>query len=385
VAKIELSTHESIRGIPESEWQSVTSPETPPFVSWAFLDILERTGCVRPDKGWAPCHIALRRDGVLVAVAPAYVKGNSEGEFVFDHGWANFAEGRLGIAYYPKLVLAAPFTPATGPRLLVKPGEDETELLRILAGSTKQLVKLLGVSGGHVLFPHEDQATALVESGWAHRAGLQFHWRNQGYVTFDDFLGRFNSKRRNQIKREVRAPHEQGLELTILDGKDFGPDLIDTLYDFYVATVNKYYWGRQYLNRAFFEEICATLPRAVHVVLARDKSSKRAIAGAFNLLGPTALYGRYWGASEERPFLHFNVCYYRGIADCIERKLALFEPGAGGEHKVPRGFEPTITHSVHHLEDPRLDRAVRDFLSRERSAIEAHVHEYARDPVVRKG
>jgi predicted N-acyltransferase len=380
---VELSTHESIRSIPEDEWASLTSDDTPPFLTWTFLDVMERTGCVDPRKGWAPRHITLRRDGRLVAAAPAYVKGNSEGEFVFDQGWANFAEGRLGIAYYPKLVLAVPFTPATGPRLLVRGGEHVEELVGILAAGLERLSGPGSVSGAHVLFPSEDQTSALVAHGLAHRMGIQYHWRNDGYGSFDDFLGRFNSKRRHQIRREVRAPAEQGLDLESRTGRDLGPELIDRVYDFYVSTVNKYYWGRQYLNRAFFEELCARLPDGVLAVLARDTGSKRVVAGAFNLLGKKALYGRYWGADEERPFLHFNVCYYRGVAECIERGLDVFEPGAGGEHKLARGFEPTATHSVHYLADPRLDRAVRDFLDRERAAVRQHIDAYQREPVIR--
>jgi uncharacterized protein len=381
---IALSTHESIRDIGEGAWSSLVRPETPPFLTFPFLDALERTGCVGVDRGWVPCHLSFEKAGELVAVAPAYVKGNSEGEFVFDQGWASFAEGRLGIPYYPKLVVASPFTPATGPRLLVKPGHDEAELLSAMGAGLVRLTERLPVSSAHVLFPVESQVASLVGAGLAHRLGLQFHFRNDGYVTFEDFLSRFNSKRRNQIRREMRAPEEQGLVLETLSGRDLGPELIDVVFELYLSTVNKYFWGRQYLNRAFFEEICARLPDSVMVVLARDRSSRKRIAGAFNLLGRDALYGRYWGATEERPFLHFNVCYYHGVAECIRRGLSLFEPGAGGEHKLPRGFEPTITHSVHHLADPRLDRAVRDFLGREREAVQQHLTEYEKDPVVKR-
>jgi len=370
--------------IGESDWSALVSGATPPFLKWSFLDALEKTGCVAPDRGWLPCHVALRRGGALVAVAPAYLKGNSEGEFVFDHGWASFAEGRLRIRYYPKLVVAVPFTPATGPRLLVRPGEDERELVGALAAGLAELTRRLQVSSAHVLFPSESQARLLEGAGMAHRVGLQFHWQNLGYGTFDDYLSRFNSKRRNQIKRETRGPTEQGVELEVLSGRELVPELIDKMFEFYLSTVNKYYWGRQYLNRAFFEELCARQPDDVMVVLARDRSSRRPIAGAFNLVGGGVLYGRYWGATEERPFLHFNVCYYRGIAECIERKLSLFEPGAGGEHKLVRGFEPTLTHSVHHLVDRRLDAAVRDFVERERLGVEEHVHDYRREPIIRR-
>jgi predicted N-acyltransferase len=384
LSTIELSTHESVREIGESEWATLVSEATPPFLKWSFLDALEQTGCVASDRGWLPCHLALRRNGVLVGVAPAYLKGNSEGEFVFDHGWASFAEGRLRIPYYPKLIVAVPFTPATGPRLLVRAGEDEHELVAVLAKALAQLSKRLSVSSAHVLFPCERQAQAFEGAGMAHRFGLQFHWQNLGYETLDDYLARFNSKRRHQIKREMRGPAEQGVDIDVLSGRDLGPELIDKVFEFYLSTVNKYYWGRQYLNRAFFEELCARQPDDVMVVLARERSSRRAIAGAFNLVGGGALYGRYWGATEERPFLHFNVCYYRGIVECITRKLSLFEPGAGGEHKLVRGFEPTVTHSVHHLVDRRLDAAVRDFVHRERERVVEHVSDYEKEPVVRR-
>jgi hypothetical protein len=384
LSTIELSTHESVREIGEVEWNALMREDTPPFLKWTFLDTLERTGCVTPDRGWLPCHLALRQGGVLVGIAPAYLKGNSEGEFVFDHGWASFAEGRLRIPYYPKLIIAVPFTPATGPRLLVRPGSDMNELVRALSGGLVKLSKRLSVSSAHVLFPSEDQALAFAGAGFAHRVGLQFHWQNLGYATFDDFLSRFTSKRRNQIRRETRAPAEQGLELVAMNGKELGPELIDAMYGFYLSTVNKYHWGRQYLNRAFFEELCARQPEDVLAVVARDKASGKAIAGAFNLVGGGALYGRYWGATEDRPFLHFNVCYYRGIAECIERKLSLFEPGAGGEHKLARGFEPTLTHSAHHLVDRRLDAAVRDFVERERQQVSKHVCAYKEDPVIRR-
>lgn len=380
---IELSTHESMRTIGERDYSALLRDDTPPFLSFAFLDALETTGCVGENRGWLPCHLALRKDGQLVAVAPAYLKENSEGEFVFDWGWAEFAESRLRIPYYPKLIVAVPFTPATGPRLVIREGTDEAELLSALGSLLPRVVAKLGVSSAHVLFPNEMQAASLVGSGLLHRCGLQFHWTNACYETFDDFLGRFSSKRRNQIKRETRGPAEQGLELESLDGGELGPDLVDAMFDFYLSTVDRHFYGRRYLNREFFHEICARMPRAVHVVLAREGGNRRPIAGAFNLVGKKALYGRYWGAYEERPFLHFNVCYYQGIRDCISRGLALFEPGAGGEHKLARGFEPTRTHSVHHLVDRRLNVAVEDFVRRERTAIEQHLTAYRRDPVLK--
>ncbi len=378
---LELRTHESIGEIAESDWTAVAGPGAPPFVAWRFLDVLEKTGCVRPARGWLPCHLSLRDGETLVAVAPAYIKGNSEGEFVFDQGWARFAIERLALDYYPKLIVAVPFTPANGPRLMVRPGADRERVLHAFAGGLPEVVAKLGVSSAHVLFPREDEAVALAKAGLVERHGLQYHWRNPGYASFDEFLARFDSKHRNQIKRERRGVRDDGLLVETLGPGELGTESVDLLYELYLSTVNKYFWGRQYLNRAFFEEACARLPELLHVVVARDRSSRRAIAGAFNLIGGGALYGRYWGAREERRYLHFEVCFYHGIEECIRHGLSLFEPGAGGEHKVARGFEPTLTRSVHYLADERLHRAVVDFAAREREAIASHL---ATEPCVLK-
>ena len=370
---IELRTHESIADIGAAEWDALAGDEAPPFVTWPWLDALEKTGCVRPERGWLPMHVTIHIDGVLAAAAPAYVKGNSEGEFVFDHSWARFCGGQLGRDYYPKLIVAVPFTPATGPRLLVADGFDRKRIVDAFASGLGQLMDRVGLSSVHVLFPGAEEARELVSAGMAHRHGVQYHWRNADYGSFDDFLARFNSKRRNQIRRERRALAEQGTAIEVLSGADLTTDVVDAAYEFYLSTVNKFYWGRQYLNRGFFHEVCSRMADSVQVVLARDASSRRPIAGAFNLVGGDALYGRYWGAVEERPCLHFNVCYYAGIEECIHRGLKLFEPGAGGEHKLARGFEPTVTHSAHLLGHRVLDDAVREFVQREQEAIADHL------------
>ena len=375
---MELRTHASISEVGEAEWDALLRPEDPPFLSYAWLQTLEQTGCVRPERGWAPLLLTLHREAELVAAAPAYVKGNSEGEFVFDHGWARFAEGRLHVDYYPKLIVAVPFTPATGKRLLIREGEDEDEIAAAFAQGLRQLVDHFELSGAHVLFPPEWQAELLEEHGLFLRLGVQYHWRNAGYGCFDDFLGRFNSKRRNAIRRECREMEKQGTRLEVLTGRELTSELVDHVFEFYRNTVERFYWGRQYLNRAFFHEIVARMPDGIHVVLARDAGSGRPIGGAFNLLSATALYGRYWGATEERPFLHFNVCYYRGIEDAIARGLALFEPGAGGEHKLSRGFDPAATYSVHHLADSRLALAVKDFTVREAQEIRHFLEQEAK-------
>jgi uncharacterized protein len=375
---LSLSTHESIRSIGRETWNELLGPAAPPHLSFEWLDALERTGCVSAECGWLPLHLTLSEGERVVGAAPAYLKGNSEGEFVFDHQWARFAQGSLRLEYYPKLVLAVPFTPATGPRFLIRAGQDRRRLLSAFAAGLEKLCQVLPASSAHVLFPSPGEAAECADVGLAERYGMQFHWQNRGYSSFDDFLQRFNSKHRSQIKRERRALLDQNIELSAKTGSDLGVELADQAYTFYVSTVDKFPWGRRYLKRAFFEEVFATMPERLHFVIAQEQGGK-ALGGAINLLGPDALYGRYWGASADVPFLHFNVCFYFGVEECIRRGLSRFEPGAGGEHKVARGFEPTITHSAHYLHDQRLDRAIRDFLGREREAVTQHVAEASRE------
>ena len=372
-AGMELSTHSSIRDLGEAAYRRLLPADAPPFVLFAWLDALEQAGCVVPERGWMPVHVAFRDNGELVAAAPAYVKGNSEGEFVFDHAWARFAYGKLGVEYYPKLLFAVPFTPATGPRLFVAPGADVERVVSAFATGVRALCGELGLSSAHVLFPNADLADGLEERGFVRRAGVQYHWTNAGYATFDDFLGGFGAKRRHQIRRERRELERGGTRIEHLTGADLSEEVLDHMYDFYCSTVHKYFWGRQYLNRRFFEAVFSRMPERLHVVLARDTATGEPVGGALNLVGQNALYGRYWGAREERPFLHFGVCYYEGIDACIRRGLSSFEPGAGGEHKRARGFSPAVTHSVHHLHDRRLDATIRDYCEREREAIEEYV------------
>ena len=375
LAELEFRTHERIRDIGQAAWSAISGADCLPFLRYEWLSALEDSGCIEPSRGWLSLHVAAYSAGELVAVAPSYVKGNSEGEFVFDHSFARYAQGALRIDYYPKLIVAVPFTPASGPRILVKPGVDTDRVVAGFAAALPRIAQSVGASGAHVLFPERAQADALQAAGYLPRHGLQYHWRNAGYRTFDDFLARFSSKRRNQIRREMREMSDRGLALDVLTGDRLRPSVVDFIFDFYRSTVEKFYYGKQYLNRAFFEQVCATMPDSLHVVVASDAGSKKPIAGAFNLLGKRALYGRYWGALEERRFLHFNVCFYRGIQECISRGLELFEPGAGGEHKLARGFEPTLTFSAHTFQDGRLGAAVREFLERERQAIATHVSE----------
>ncbi|HKQ69184.1 MAG TPA: GNAT family N-acetyltransferase, partial [Polyangiaceae bacterium] len=361
---IELRVHDNMADVPRESWDALLAPDVPPFLSHTFLDALERAGCVTPDCGWLPMHMTLWEGKQMIGAAPAYLKGHSEGEFVFDYGWADFAS-RLHIKYYPKLVLAVPFTPATGSRLLVKDEAERRRLAFALAEGVRRVVDAQSISSAHVLFLPASQAAELDRAGFAQRWGMQYHWNNQGYTTFEDFLQTFPSKKRTQIRRERREMERQGIRIATLRGREITSEAVEAMHAFYELTVDKFRWGRRYLNRAFFYDICERMSGNVEIVLARDGAGK-ILAGAFNISGANALFGRYWGAVEERPFLHFNVCYYHSIDECIARKVARFEPGAGGEHKRARGFVPTLTYSAHHLVDARLSGAVREYLGRER-------------------
>lgn len=364
-------------GIAELEplFAELEGPADHPFVSFPWLAALEKAKCVGADAGWLPRHLVVSVKGEPIAIAPAYVKGNSEGEFIFDWGWANAAH-RAGIEYYPKLLLAVPFTPATGPRVLVRRGADRELALGAVAAAVRELPKTLGISSAHVLFPPGAEADALAERGLLHRLSVQYQWHNRGYATFEDFLATLPTKKRTQIRRERKAMKERGIMIETLREEALVPSLVDDVFDLYAATVDKFFYGRRYLNRAFFAEVLATMKGSVEVVVARDESRK-IIAGAFNVRGKEALYGRYWGTRVDVPFLHFNVCYYHPIDECIARGTPRFEPGAGGEHKLVRGFEPTLTHSVHRIEHPRLRGAITDFVEREREAILSEIE--ARD------
>jgi predicted N-acyltransferase len=379
---VAIRTFASIRELGEAEYRALVRPETPPFLRFEWLDALERTGCVVPERGWLPMHLGLYMGDELVAAAPAYVKGNSEGEFVFDHAWARFAQSEIGVRYYPKLVVAVPFTPATGPRLLVKAGAPEATIYDAFALALARVCEQAKLSGAHVLFSSEGQTQELAARGLLERHGVQYHWHNAGYATFDDFLGRFDAKRRHQIRRERRELERRGVGLDVLTGSELRVADADFVFDFYAATVDKFPWGRRYLKREFFEEVLATMPESLHVVVGVDRKSKRRLGGAFNLLGADALFGRYWGALADVPFLHFNVCFYQGIEDAIRRGLGRFEPGAGGEHKRARGFEPTVTRSAHHLVNRHLRAAIADYLRREVPAVDDEVEEA--DPVLKR-
>lgn len=371
---LELRVVERIREVPEAAWDALVREDASPFVEHAWLDCLEEAGCVGGRAGWTPRHLVLYDGDALVAAAPAYLKTNSEGEFVFDWSWADLAE-RMGIAYYPKLLLAVPFTPATGHRVLCHPSRDRGELIAVFARALRVMTRELSLSSAHVLFPDEEEARLWGAAGFMVRFGVQYHWSNAGFRTFEDFLATLPQKKRTQIRRERRQPTMDGLTITTLGPEDLrgaGEELAETMHALYLTTVDKYVYGRRYLNARFFDLVRRRFARRLAWTVAKDRDGQ-IVAGAFNVQKGDVLYGRYWGAAIERPFLHFNVCYYHGVDEAIRRGLATFNPGAGGEHKRVRGFLPTTTYSAHHVEDPRFGAIVAAFLERERRAIADYV------------
>ncbi len=365
---LQLRLHTSIGAIPREAWDALLDAESIPFLEWRWLEALEESGSVSPAAGWHPRHLTLWRGSKLVAAAPAYLKDHSHAEFVFDWSWASAAE-RVGLRYYPKLILAVPMTPATSRRILVAPGENRAERSRELLTGALEYTRSENLSSIHVLFPTEEECGLLETAGFALRWGVQYHWLNHGYASEEDFLARFTSKRRNQLRRERRAPSEQGIAIRTLRGDELSSVNPQQMFKLYCTTVDKHVWGYRHLEASFFRRILSNFSDRVELVEARRRG--RLVAGAFNLASPTALYGRYWGAFEEHPFLHFNVCLYHSIDECIRRRLGRFEPGAGGEHKLVRGFEPRLTYSAHWVFHPALDKAVRAFLAHERAAIQA--------------
>jgi predicted N-acyltransferase len=341
---------------------------TNPFVSHAFLSALERSGSAAPRTGWAPQHVVAETvDGEVVGAVPCYLKSHSRGEYVFDAGWADAYE-RAGGSYYPKLQVSVPFTPATGPRLLVKPSPYADAVKDALASGLVALSERRQASSVHVTFLPKPDWERLGAKGFLKRTDQQFHWRNEGYATFDDFLSALASRKRKVIRRERRDAMESGISIHPLTGSDLTEAVWDDFFAFYMDTGSRK-WGRPYLTRAFFSLIGESMADRILLVMA--KRNGRYIAGAINFIGADALFGRHWGAVEHHPFLHFELCYYQAIDYAIANKLATVEAGAQGEHKVARGYVPVTTYSSHHIADPALRRAIADYLKRERAYVDA--------------
>ncbi len=351
----------SLGDISAEAWNAVAQTDYP-FLRHDFLYGLEKTNCTTPETGWQPCHLLLRSGDKLVAVMPQYLKGHSYGEYVFDWSWAD-AWRRSGLEYYPKLVSAIPFTPATGPRLCFTPALSEADAWRFATNAVQQFATERKLSSWHVLFPHEHVSELLVADGLPQRAATQFHWYNEGYASFDDFLSTFTSRKRKSLKRERRRVLEQGVTLTTRTGDEITAAHWETFHQFYQLTYAKRSGHGGYLSREFFLETAAGLGDQVVMVLAEQEG--RPVAGALYFRSSDTLFGRYWGCVRELDCLHFEACYYQGIDYCIEHGIKRFDPGAQGEHKIQRGFTPTVTWSNHWIADPALAAAVEDFTRRE--------------------
>ncbi|QND60700.1 GNAT family N-acetyltransferase [Mesorhizobium huakuii] len=338
-----------------------------PLVSFAFLSALEDSGCAVRRTGWQGHHLRLETaDGRLLGAVPCYLKSHSQGEYVFDHGWSDAFE-RAGGRYYPKLQCAVPFTPVTGPRLLVGKGEDPDAVKAGLAAGLKMVTDKLGVSSAHVTFARESDVATLEAAGFLHRTDQQFHFFNEGFSTYDDFLATLASRKRKAMKKERREALADGITIDWLTGNDLTEKAWDDFFAFYMDTGSRK-WGRPYLNRKFFSLIGERMADDILLVMA--KRNGRYIAGAINFIGSDALYGRNWGCIEDHPFLHFEVCYHQAIDFAIERKLKVVEAGAQGEHKLARGYRPVTMHSAHYISHPGLRNAVADYLKRERHEVE---------------
>jgi len=337
-----------------------------PFISHAFLHALEASSSATARTGWQPQHlVAEGADGSVVGVLPCYLKSHSRGEYVFDRGWAEAYE-HAGGAYYPKLQVSVPFTPATGRRLLTRPGPGADDVRAGLAAGLVELCRLREASSAHVTFAPIEECQLLGERGFLRRTDQQFHWHNGGYPTFDDFLAALASRKRKAIKRERREAVCAGIEIAWLTGADLTESVWDAFFAFYMETGSRK-WGRPYLTRAFYSLVGEAMGEKIALVMA--KRAGRYIAGAINFIGSDALYGRHWGAIEHHPFLHFELCYYQAIEFAIRRGLKRVEAGAQGEHKLARGYMPVTTHSAHHIADSGLRRAIADYLKRERAYV----------------
>ncbi|MGV2099090.1 GNAT family N-acetyltransferase [Rhizobium sp. 21-4511-3d] len=346
-----------------------------PFLSHAFLSSLEESGSATADTGWLGHHLLLETDkGELIGALPGYLKNHSQGEYVFDHGWADAFE-RAGGRYYPKLQCSIPFTPATGPRLLVAEGFERRPIQSAIAESLKEVVRRLGVSSAHVTFVPEDEISVFETDGYLHRTDQQFHFINDGYANHDAFLETLASRKRKALKKERRAALENGISIDWLTGADLTERIWDQFFSFYMDTGSRK-WGRPYLTRDFYSLIGQRMPDDILLVMA--KRDGRYVAGAINFIGGDTLYGRHWGCIEDHPYLHFEVCYHQAIDFALAKGLKRVEAGAQGEHKLARGYLPVTTHSAHYVAHAGLRRAISDYLEREREDVE-HMNEILTD------
>ena len=370
--KLTVRIVHSLQGIKPEDWDHCLSPSGSPFLRYSFLLGLELTDCVGGQSGWYPRYVLVEHEGRLLGASPAYIKTHSQGEFIFDWSWADAAH-RMGMSYYPKLVVSSPFSPVGSEKFLCDPllnASNRNVVRQTLLTGLKQLCLEEDLSGLHLLFVTEEEADFFSQQGLLIRHTLQFQWENEGYKNFDNFLARFKSKRRNQIKRERRRVLESGVQVKVYQGEDIKAEHIPLIYRFYRNTVEKYYFGNLYLNQAFFQHLYEHQREDLCLLLAEQ--DRKVIGGSFNMMSAGVLYGRYWGleANIEVDHLHFEVCSYQGIEVCIEKGLQRFEAGAGGgAHKYGRGFLPKIIYSAHEVYLPGFKHALNDFLSHERQSL----------------
>jgi uncharacterized protein len=367
----------SLEAVDAAEWDACANADPArfnPFVAHAFLKALEDAKCIGGRSGWRAHHLVLEDGaGGVAGVLPLYSKTHSQGEYVFDHHWVDAYE-RAGGRYYPKLLAAVPFTPVPGPRLLVKPGAGADERRRALAAGAVELLRQNELSSLHITFLEKEEAEALEPLGFLTRTGTQFHWVNQGYKSFEDFLGELSSRKRKTVKKERAEALAAGIEIEWIDGDAITEAHWDRMYEFYMDTGNRK-WGQPYLNRKFFSRLGETMRDKCLLIFA--KRAGNFVAGAMNMIGGECLYGRYWGALEEHPCLHFEVCYYQAMDYAIKHGLKRVEAGAQGEHKLFRGYLPVTTYSAHWIRDANFRAAIANFLERERKAIAAGNEELA--------
>ena len=362
---------DSIEKINKEDWDAVLNSKYP-FLKYEFLKALEVTNCASPEQGWTPFHLIASENERIMAIMPLYIKTDSQGEFIFDWSWAD-AYYRNGLNYYPKLVSSIPFTPASGPRILITDQTRSSEVIEKISRALKQITEESDFSSVHILLADKDEIKDFSQEDFSLRTSYSFHWFNNNYLSFENFLQDMTSRQRKNIKKERKKINDQGITLERILGRAITLEMLETFYKFYQVTYLKR-GMRGYLNFEFFNEIVASIPETIMLVLAKNNSGEY-VAGALNFFDDEKLYGRYWGCLQEYDSLHFETCYYQGIEFCIEEKLKSFDPGVQGEHKIKRGFCPIETFSLHWIKDSRFKEAIDDFLDRERE----HILEYNQD------
>lgn len=363
--QLSLRVVQKIADVAQARWDALVGDATP-FLKWDWLESLEQSGCVNQETGWLPHHIVVEKGGELVAACPMYLKLHSMGEFVFDYEWADAAQ-RAGIQYYPKMLVGVPFTPVTGHRFITAAGGERRQLIQFMGQALAKIAADNKISSIHVNFCLAEEREELEAVGFLPRHGIQYHWQNRKFNSFDDYLASFRSDRRNKVKRERREVFDRGITIRAYEGDALTQGHLRTMFKLYKGHVDRLYYGRQYLTPEFFDELHKRFAGNLCLMLAERDG--RIIAGTFNVRDGQAMYGRYWGCAEEHPFLHFNVCYYSAIEHAIAIGLERFEAGAGGSFKQLRGLDPEHTTSMHYIVDGKFRHAVERFLAQEREMI----------------